>query len=213
MTDNYRPEPGHRVRVRRYEVPCPELRDRPYRKLVIEATGTVLRIEGSADNGVMHLDPGSISVQVDQIMPDGPREDHARVGLGYVFLGQDADHGVSWTLETEVTRLDNDGGPGSPLCCQRYGLLHSSTFSLPGCPWYEGSPQRAYDRLTAGPFSIPGEAADAALKYARVYGVRRLVGAGHDIGISYVTNRGFRVYDLTEDAQLEEYMAMFGDPS
>jgi hypothetical protein len=106
MNDRYRPEPGHLVRVRRYEVPCPELPGGPHRKLVIETTGRVLRVEGSPDNGVMHLDPATVAVQVDEICPEGPVSDHARVGLGYVFLGQEAGPGVSWTLQTEVISLD-----------------------------------------------------------------------------------------------------------
>jgi hypothetical protein len=186
MNDSYRPEPGHLVRVRRYEVPCPELPGAPHRKLVIETTGRVLRIEGSPDNGVMHLDPATVAVQVDEICPEGPVSDHARVGLGYVFLGQEPGHGVSWTLETEVVSLDaqmteylaardrverlvekygadicagtlsagmrmsmdqaraevdamkeaaGEGGPGDPLCCQRYTRLHRPAFSVRGCRW------------------------------------------------------------------------------
>lgn len=101
----YDPQPGDRVRVRRYEVPCPELPDGPKRHLVIELTGSVLRVDGSADNGVLCLDPHGIAVQVDRIMEDPTVTDHAMVGLGYVFLGQDPNHGVTWTLETEVISL------------------------------------------------------------------------------------------------------------
>src|ERR1700722_6666146 len=57
-----------------------------------------------------------------------------------------------------------EGGPDDPLCCQRYGRLHSPTFSVTGCRWYEGSPQRAYGKLTAATIGISGGEADTALK-------------------------------------------------
>jgi hypothetical protein len=103
-----------------------------------------------------------------------------------------------------------EGGPDDPLCCQRYGRLHSPTFSVTGCRWYEGSPQHAYAKLTAEPFNVSEEGAGAVLKYAQRHGPRRLVGPGRDIGILYDTANGFRVFDLTKDAEQEAYAASFG---
>jgi hypothetical protein len=101
-TQAYVPEPGHQVRVQRWEVPCPELPGFTERRLVFEATGTVARIEGEGANALVHLE--GVNVRADKFGNPGPRE-ACQLGLGYVFLGQDPDHGCSWTLQTEVVQL------------------------------------------------------------------------------------------------------------
>jgi hypothetical protein len=146
------------------------------------------------------------------------RDEWERLVAEWATTGKpgDAMPGAVKLAEARVDALKaaaGEGGPGDPLCCQRYGRLHRPTFSVPGCRWYEMSQQRAYSKLTAAPFGISAGKAEAALKYALRLGARRLVEAGHDIGIRYDTAHGFRVYDLTKDAEQEEYTAAFGDPA
>jgi hypothetical protein len=87
MTETYTPEPGHRVRVRRYEVPCPELPGHAERKLLLELDGTVASVQPKA-GGVLFRLKGMEDL----------------IYTGYQFSGQDSGHGCSWSLVTEVIR-------------------------------------------------------------------------------------------------------------
>jgi hypothetical protein len=84
----YIPQPGHEVRVRRYQVPCPELPGVAERKMIAEHAGTV---------GKVRKVPGGVLFQL--------------VGFGHdictadQFSGQDPEHGCSWSLHTEVVPL------------------------------------------------------------------------------------------------------------
>jgi len=104
----YIPEAGERVRVQRWETPSSEVVGGE-RKLSIDVTGAVIGIERVGGGDVLVLDPATLTVAADQFAPrSGYADDLARHGLGYVFLGQDREHGGSWTLETEVTPLDSE---------------------------------------------------------------------------------------------------------
>lgn len=102
------PETGQRVRVRRWEVPCPELEGGPQRKLAVELTASVQRVDDGRSARPMHepviyLDIATMDVTFDAL-GDEPG-DNWMICLGDVFLGQEPDHGYSWTFQTEVEAL------------------------------------------------------------------------------------------------------------
>jgi hypothetical protein len=111
MSGNYIPEPGHLVRVQRWEVPCPELPGGPQRQLLIEMDGTVASVR-KLEGGVLFRLEG---------MEDP-------IFTGYQFAGQDPEHGCSWTLQTEVIRRPDPAGDNRALI---RGLLaqHQPAFS------------------------------------------------------------------------------------
>lgn len=84
----YIPAPGHQVRVRRYQVPCPELPGVAERKMIAEHTGTV---------GKVREVPGGVLFQLAGFGHDICTSDQ--------FSGQDPEHGCSWSLHTEVVPL------------------------------------------------------------------------------------------------------------
>lgn len=89
MTDQtYTPKAGDQVRVRRYQVPTPELPGVAERKMIIEYEGTIATVQPKAGGVLFRLEGDS-----DPIF------------TGYQFSGQDASHGVSWSLHTEVVPL------------------------------------------------------------------------------------------------------------
>lgn len=99
------PAPGQRVRVRRWSVPCPELPGGPQRELAVEVTGVVASVDDGRSARPMHppviyLDIATMDVSVDTL--GGEPADNWMICLGYVFCGQEPDHGYSWTLQTEV---------------------------------------------------------------------------------------------------------------
>jgi hypothetical protein len=105
MKTMFVPETGQRVRVRRWEVPCPEIPAGPQRKLVVELTGIVASVDDGTRSRpmhepVIHFDPASLDVSVDTFEMDPG--DHAMIALGHQFCGQEPDHGYSWTLQTEI---------------------------------------------------------------------------------------------------------------
>lgn len=87
----YVPEAGHRVRVQRWEVPCPELPGTAERKLLIEMDGTVESVREVAGGYLVKL----------------AGDDADPIFTGYQFSGQDPDHGCSWSLRTEVIRAED----------------------------------------------------------------------------------------------------------
>lgn len=102
------PETGQRVRVQRWDVPCPEFPGGPQRKLVIDLTGVVERVDDGTRSRPMHppviyLDLATLTVSVDTF--GMPAADHAMICLGSQFCGQEPGHGYSWTLQTEVEPL------------------------------------------------------------------------------------------------------------
>jgi hypothetical protein len=84
----YTPEPGHLVRVQRWEVPCPELPGTAERRLLIEMDGTVESVREA---------PGGYLVKL-------AGDDADPIFTGYQFLGTDSFQGPSWSLVTVVTR-------------------------------------------------------------------------------------------------------------
>jgi hypothetical protein len=93
---------GRHVRIRRYQVPSAGVPGAA-RQLDCDVEGTVARVTYPHSGGLVELDPASAVVHYlnkghDQAEPFGSAW---RVGLGWVFLGPDADGG-SWCLETEV---------------------------------------------------------------------------------------------------------------
>lgn len=88
MTENYTPNPGDQVRVRRYQVPCPELPGYAERKLLEEHVGTAATVQPKADGVLLTLEG----------LEDA-------IFTGCQFTGQDPFQGCSWTLQTEVVRL------------------------------------------------------------------------------------------------------------
>lgn len=106
MKIEFVPSPGQRVRVRRWSVPCPELTSGPQRKLAVELTGTVERVDDGTHSRpmhspIVHMDPATLDVSFDAHgEPD--TADHLMICLGDQFCGQEPDHGYSWTLQTEV---------------------------------------------------------------------------------------------------------------
>jgi hypothetical protein len=88
VTEIYTPEPGDQVRVRRYQVPTPELPGTAEREMIVEYTGTVGEVRKRADGVLFQL--------------AGFGHD---IFTGYQFSGQDPEHGCSWSLHTEVVPL------------------------------------------------------------------------------------------------------------
>jgi hypothetical protein len=86
MTESYTPSPGDQVRVRRYQVPTPELPGIAERKMIAEHTGTVVTVQPTAGGVLFRLEGD----------PEWP------MFTGYQFTGQDPEHGCSWSLQTEV---------------------------------------------------------------------------------------------------------------
>ncbi len=100
----YVPKPGDHVRVRRTEVPCPEVPAGPQRRVIADLTGVVLRLDLSRPgSSMLYLDPDTLDVSVDAFGMDAG--DHAMICLGYQFCGQEPGHGYSWTLQTEVEQV------------------------------------------------------------------------------------------------------------
>jgi hypothetical protein len=91
MTETYTPEPGDRVLVRRWSVPCPELRDGPHRELLTEVAGTVESVRPVNSSGVLLTLEG---------LEDA-------IFTGYQHSGQDPEHGCSWSLQTDVIRAED----------------------------------------------------------------------------------------------------------
>jgi hypothetical protein len=89
MTESYTPRPGDQVRVRRYQVPTPELPGTAERKMVLEVTGTVATVREVTGGALFRLEGD----------PEWP------MFTGYQFSGQDPEHGCSWSLQTEVVPL------------------------------------------------------------------------------------------------------------
>lgn len=87
MTETYIPEPGHLVRLRRWEVPCPEIPGTWDRRLLIEIDGIVESVREVAAGHLVKLAGDSDSYFT-----------------GYQFAGMDSSQGPSWSLRTEVTR-------------------------------------------------------------------------------------------------------------
>jgi hypothetical protein len=82
----YVPEPGHLVRVQRWEVPCPEIPGTAERKLLIEMDGTVESVQPKADGYLIKL----------------AGDDADPIFTGYQFTGMEGNTGPSWSLVTEV---------------------------------------------------------------------------------------------------------------
>jgi len=87
MTETYIPEPGHLVRIQRWEVPCPEIPGTCERRLLIEIDGTVETVRELAGGRMIHL-----------------AGDTDSYFTGYQFTGTDSNQGPSWSLVTTVTR-------------------------------------------------------------------------------------------------------------
>jgi hypothetical protein len=85
----YTPEVGHKVTIRRWEVPCPELPGTTERRLLVEYDGTIATARGAGG-------PGEVLLTLEGL-------DEA-IFTGDQFTGQDPEHGCSWTLRTEVFR-------------------------------------------------------------------------------------------------------------
>jgi hypothetical protein len=87
----YVPEVGHRVRVQRWEVPCPDIPGTAERRLLIEMDGTVESVRELAGGYLIKL----------------AGDDADPIFTGYQFSGQDPDHGCSWSLRTEVIKAED----------------------------------------------------------------------------------------------------------
>lgn len=88
---SYTPEVGHRVRVQRWEVPCPEIPGTWDRRLLIEMDGTVATVRELADGHLITLEG-----------------DDEAIFTGYQFSGTESNAGPSWSLRTEVKRRIGD---------------------------------------------------------------------------------------------------------
>jgi hypothetical protein len=88
---SYTPEVGHRVRVQRWEVPCPEIPGTAERRLLTEMDGTVGSVRAVADGHLITLEG-----------------DDESIFTGYQFSGTESNAGPSWSLRTKVKRRIGD---------------------------------------------------------------------------------------------------------
>jgi hypothetical protein len=86
MSESYTPKPGDQVRVRRYDVPVPELFPDALRRMVLEVTGTIATVRELAGGHLITL-----------------QGDPEPIFTGSQFTGQA--YPGSWTLQTAVVPL------------------------------------------------------------------------------------------------------------